>query len=256
MDYSPFYTTSLLHFVGSPVVDDQDNVYALATDGTVTTAATRATVLCFRANQQPTAVITSGPAVDLTQATIQQPDEAGGETNTIQRGPDTNVGLSNATYGQFISSQTTLDFYNFGKRGQIAQQIAGNVTEPQPMTATDTTGAVPAPTSPNLGFRTNLAWFLQPFPVSGSIAGLSQVGGSLFLSDGTALYRIPTNPSVGTGKLVATVASPTPRRAAVHHAARTGRVGVGYDDWNRAGNTRCAAEHRRECHDRERDHRH
>ncbi len=210
---------SKLHFVGAPVVDDQDNVYALATDATGTTAATQATVLCFRANQQVTAVVYPMPSppptpmIDLTQATIMQDDEAGGEANTIQRGPDANVGLVNATYGQFLSSPTTLEFYNFGKRPTNGQQyeIAGDLTEPQILTATDTSGTMTAPNNTaQLGFRTNLAWFLTPFPVSGPVAGLSLVGGSLFLSDGTSLYRIPTNPSVGTGKQVATVASMPP----------------------------------------------
>lgn len=198
-------------FVGSPVTDDQGNVYALATNATATAAATKATVLCFRANQQVTAVADPNSPIDLTQATIMQQDEAGTEMNTIQRGPDTNVGASNATYGQFISSTKTLAFYNFGKRGQTAQQIVGDLTEPQFLTATDTSGIMTAPNNTaQLGFRTNLAWFLQPFPVNSSIAGLSQVGSSLFFSDGTALYRIPTNPSVGAGKLVATVASTPP----------------------------------------------
>ncbi len=223
---------SKLHFVGAPVVDDQDNVYALATNGTGTTAATQASVLCFHANQQVTAVVTTANSpIDLTQATIMQTDEGDSSAmNTIQRGPDTNVGASNATYGQFISSTTTLDFYNFGKRGQTAQQIAGNVTEPQPMTATDTTGTMTAPNNTaQLGFRTNLAWYLTPFPVNGPIAGLSQVGGSLFLSDGTALYRIPTNPSVGTGKLVAAAPFETPiglGSSASANAAGLGTLGA------------------------------
>ncbi len=203
VDYSQI---SKLHFVGAPVVDDQDNVYALATNGTAATAATQASVLCFRANQQVTAVVyPTASAIDLTQATIKQADEVDNSTiNTIHPGPDINVGLSSATYGQFIGSPTTLAFYNFGLRGRTAQEIAGDVTEPQIMTATDTTGNI-SPSPVQLGFRTNLAWFLQPFPVTGNIAGLSQVGGSLFLSDGTTLYRVPTNPSVDTGKQVATL---------------------------------------------------
>ena len=199
-----------LHFVGSPVVDDQDNVYALATDATGTTAATRATVLCFRANQQVTATYYPNvtPTIDLTQATITQADEGGsGETNGILRGPDAGIGTTNATYGQFISTPTTLAFYNFGKRGRSPQEIAGDVTEPQTMTATDTTGTG---NTAQLGFRTNLAWFVTPFKVNGNIAGLSQVGSSLFLSDGSTLYRIPTNPSVGTGKQVAALPFETP----------------------------------------------
>ena len=209
VDYGQL-SSNKLQFVGSPVIDDQGNVYVLATNGIVATAgaaavpATRASVLCFRADQQVTAVIIGGSAVDLTQATITQKDEGGGEDNTIQRGPDD---PTKPTFGQFISSPTMLTFYNFGKRGRTGQEIAGNVTEPQVMTATDTTSSGSTAT---LGFRTNLAWFLTPFSVTGSIAGLSQVGDSLFLSDGTTLYRVPTKPQVGTGKIVAAGPFETP----------------------------------------------
>ena len=209
VDYGQL-SSNKLQFVGSPVIDDQGNVYVLATNGIVATAgaaavpATRASVLCFRADQQVTAVIIGGSAVDLTQATITQKDEGGGEDNTIQRGPDD---PTKPSFGQFISSPTMLTFYNFGKRGRTGQEIAGNVTEPQVMMATDTTSSGSTAT---LGFRTNLAWFLTPFSVNGSIAGLSQVGDSLFLSDGTTLYRVPTKPQVGTGKIVAAGPFETP----------------------------------------------
>ncbi len=220
IDYGPI---AGYQFVGPPVVDDQDNVYALATSGTGTSRL--ATILCFRANQQVTATYYPNvtPTIDLTQATITQADEGGtGEMNSILRGPDTNVGLTNATYGQFTSSLATLNFYNFGKRGRSPQEIAGDVTEPQPLTATDTTGAG---TTATLGFRTNLAWFVTPFKVNGTIAGLSQVGGSLFLSDGSTLYRIPTNPSVGTGKQVTALPFETP--IGLGSSASAGAAGLG-----------------------------
>ncbi len=192
------------NFVGSPVVDDQGNVYALATNGTASTAATLATVLCFRGNQQVTASFDpNGPQFDLKGATITQSDEGGNaEPNTIYAGPDD---PTKPTFGQFIPSMTTLSLYNFGHRPPGGQQneIAGNVTEPSPLTADYTDPNTTEHTMGTLYMRTNLAWYLKPFTVNGPVAGLSQVGSSLFLSDGATLYRVPTKPLVGTGKQVA-----------------------------------------------------
>ncbi len=193
VDYSPLLN---YRFVGAPVVDDQGNVYAAATNGTL------ATMLCFRGNQPVAAVLPTGSTIDLTTTTITQPDEnVPTEDNSIFRGPDTNVGAANATYGQFIGSPTSLTFYNFGKRGSTFSQIAGSLTEPQPVFATDTLGTN---TKTQLNMRTNLAWYVQPFPVSGPVTGLSQVGSSLFLSDGVKLFRLSTKPTVGTGRVVTT----------------------------------------------------
>ena len=211
------------HFVGAPVVDDQGNVYAAATNGT------DATVLCFRGDQPISATLPAGSTLDLTSETITQPDEGGGTANTIQRGPDTGVGTANATYGQFIASAptdasgnvtgpSTLQFYNFGKQGTTIRQIAGNLTEPQPLTATSTDGQT---TTTTLLMQTNLAWFAKPFSLyaapSGNggnsvsqIAGLTQVGSSLLLTDGVYLYRLPSNPVVGANKVVAAPPSKTP----------------------------------------------
>ena len=215
-----------LHFVGAPVVDDQGNVYAAATNGTAATPATKATVLCFRGNQQVSAIPYPTPAnppatpPDLSEDTITQTDEVSGD-NTIQRGPDTNVGAANAAYGQFIASPppttgnpgyaaSSLTFYNFGHYGQTPTAIVGNLTEPQPLTATTNDGT--AATIP-LGMRTNLAWFVTPFPITGNVTGLSLVGTSVFLTDGASLYRLSTKPQVGANKTVAALPSVTPLNA-------------------------------------------
>lgn len=195
-------------FVGAPVVDDQGNVYAAATN----TTTGMATVLCFRGNQSVAAVLPLGSVVDLTSTTISQPDEGGNsEDNSIFRGPDTNVGAANAVYGQFIGSPSSLTFYNFGKRGSTFSQISGSLTEPQPVTATDTLGSG---AKTQLRMRTNLAWYVSQFPIKGPVTGLSQVGSSLFLTDGVSLFRLSTKPPVssspGSVRVVTTLPTGVP----------------------------------------------
>jgi len=199
------------HFVGAPVVDDQDNVYVTAANGT------SATVLCFHGDQQVSVSIPANSTADLMSDTIAQADENGGtEANTIQRGDGTE------TYGQFIGSPSSIQFYNFGKQGLTVRQIAGNVTEPQPLTATTTDGtSIATP----LSMHTNLAWFVAPFSLTATtangattvsqISGLTQVGSSLLLTDGAALYRLSATPLVGTGRVVSTPPSVAPIGAGV-----------------------------------------
>ncbi|MGI4787487.1 MAG: hypothetical protein ACRYFS_01410 [Janthinobacterium lividum] len=174
-------------FVGAPVVDDQDNVYAVATNGAL------ATVLCFRGDQQVTAVFAPGATTfDLTNATITQQDETGVQ-NTITGG--------NSLYGQFTASEDSVSFSNFSGRGPY-RVVAGNLTEPQTVTATaqDGTGG-----TATLAMRTNLAWYVAPFAITtgSTVPGLSLVGSGLLMTDGTTLYKLSTTPLVGSGREVA-----------------------------------------------------
>ena len=210
------------HFVGAPVIDDQGNVYAAAINGT------SATVLCFRGDQQVSAVYGTnnpGPVPDLTTATISQMDEGGGADNTLQRGPDTPLGVSPVIYGQYLASPNSIEFYNFGKTGSL-QQIAGDLTEPQPLLASDSTGATPPVQPATLYMHTNLAWYVSPFPVQGPVTGITQVGTSVFLYDGTALYRLSTAPQVGAGKVV-TLTPSEPAVTTLGTAPATGSPNVG-----------------------------
>ncbi len=204
-DFVDYTRISGFQFVGAPVVDDQDNVYVAAT-GTVSNGAgaastTQATVLCFRGGQQASATPPAGSTMD-TSDTIKQADEnSGSGLKTISPGDETQ------TYGQFARSPTSLQFYNFGI-SQNQRQIAGNLTEPQPLIDT---GADPtAVTGTALSMHTNLAWFVTPFTVTGSITGLTQVGSSLLLTDGASLYRLSANPLVGAGRVVSTGPSSAP----------------------------------------------
>ena len=193
-------------FVGAPVVDDQDNVYVAAT-GTVSNGAgvagtTEATVLCFRGDQQVSASpYPANAAADLTSDSITQKDENAGADNNPFKG--------DGTFGQYTASPGSIQFYNFGKQGLTIRQIAGNVTEPQPLTATSTDAAA---TGTPLSMHTNLAWFVTPFAVTGtnSIKGLTQVGSSLLLTDGASLYRLSANPLVGAHRVVSTGPSSAP----------------------------------------------
>jgi len=214
------------HFVGAPVVDDQGNVYAAAIKGA------NATVLCLRGNQPVSAVAPAGSAINTTTDVITQADEGGGTENSISRGDDTE------RFGQFIPSMpvasaagtdTTsgVQFFNFGLQGLTQQQIVGNVTEPQPLSDTTNTPAT------TLSMQTNLAWFVKPFPViaassstnsssTNPIAGLTQVGSSLLLTDGADLYRLSTNPQIGASKLVTTPPSVTPLGVSAGSGTATG----------------------------------
>lgn len=201
-DFVDYTQISGFLFVGAPVVDDQDNVYVAAT-GTVTSGATstpEATVLCFRGDQQVSASpYPANAAADLTSDSITQKDENAGADNNPFKG--------DGTFGQYTASPGSIQFYNFGKQGLTIRQIAGNVTEPQPLTATSTDAAA---TSTALSMHTNLAWFVTPFTVTGSITGLTQVGSSLLLTDGASLYRLSANPLVGANRVVSTGPSSAP----------------------------------------------
>lgn len=199
------------HFVGAPVVDDQDNVYVAATNGT------NATVLCFRGNQEVSAspAAANATTVDLTSDTITQADEG---VRTTPNTPLLNTPFKgDGTFGQYTASLSSIQFYNFGKQIQTARQIAGNVTEPQPLTATSNDTAA---TGTPLLMHTNLAWFVAPFPLAtttvngattvSQITGLTQVGSSLLLTDGASLYRLSANPLVATGRVVSTGPSVAP----------------------------------------------
>lgn len=196
------------HFVGAPVVDDQDNVYVAATNGT------NATVLCFRGGQQASASpVPANPALDLTSesVSITQKDENAGMDNTSGKGDGIN--------GQYTASPASIQFYNFG-RSQNQRQIAGLVTEPQPLMDVSVDPGVPTGTTTTLLMHTNLAWFTAPFPLTvttvngttmvSQISGLTQVGTSLLLTDGANLYRLSANPLVGTGRVVSAGPSVAP----------------------------------------------
>ena len=208
-------TNSLLdyHFVGSPVVDGQGNVYVAAQNGTAGFAA----VLCFSADQEVTAeaevpngspppLLTRLPGFDATQARYFQVDEStGNPQNPLVAIP--NPGRGAGRYGQITTAGPLASVFNFGRGSGGSRQIAGNLCEPQPFTAT--------PSGPNGGqpawmyFHTNLSWYAT-FPVNGQISGVSKSGSTLLLCDsggnGTAyniLYKLPAAPTVGVGKLAA-----------------------------------------------------
>ena len=188
-----YQSLSGFHFVGAPVVDNQGYVYAVATNGS------QAAVICFVANGQVYADGLGG--FDLTRAVVQQPDEFSSTTpNQLLEGSVDSV----AKYGEFTASGSQITFYNFGRGANGVHQLAGNLSEPQPVTVIPpldpTTGATGTPA--DVPLHTNLAWYTTPFPVTGAVSGLSKVGNALFLSNGTNLYKLPANPAVGAAKTV------------------------------------------------------
>ncbi len=221
-------TNNLLgfHFVGAPVVDGQGNVYVAAQNR----AATVAAVLCFNANQEVTAeaetlnsspppVLTRNTTFEAKNAAYYQNDEfiTGGTPtqNSIVSLPTSVPGAARS--GQMTAAGNHVSIFNFGL-GRGIRRINGNLTEPQPFVA------VPNPQSGQsatwMYFHTNMAWYTT-FAVNGTISGLSKAGSTLFLCDSgnpngnpavlyNTLYKLPSAPTVGIGKLAAVTVQATP----------------------------------------------
>jgi hypothetical protein len=201
------------HFVGAPVVDGQGNVYVAAQQGTAGPAA----VLSFNADQEVTAV-PLGPGAsgfDATQAHYFQLDEAmGNPQNPLVAIPLPRRGAGR--YGQITTAGSVASVFNFGRGSGGSRQIAGNLCEPQPFTATPNLQAgVSTGTAMWMYFHTNLAWYAT-FAVNGPISGLSKAGSTLLLCDSgggssgavgsgsyNTLYKLPAAPTIGAGKLAA-----------------------------------------------------
>ena len=126
---------------------------------------------------------------DVNRATFQQPDEFNpGSANQLRPGPID----QNLQYGQFTAVGSQATFYNFGigSGSEFGSTLAGNLTEPQPVTVIPpldpTTGVTGTPATVPL--HTNLVWMTAPFAVNGSVSGLSKVGNALFFADSANLY--------------------------------------------------------------------
>ena len=209
-------------FVGAPVVDGQGNVYVAAQNGS------DAAVLAFSGDQEVTANPpgTAANGFDATQARYFQIDEsAGNAQNPLVAIP--NPGRGAGRYGQITTAGNLASVFNFGRGSGGARQIAGNLCEPQPFTAT--------PSGPNGGnatwmyFHTNLSWYAT-FPVNGTISGVSKAGSTLLLCDSgggsvayNTLYKLPATPTIGAGK----VAALTVRKAPLGTAAGGSYLNIG-----------------------------
>ncbi len=189
------------HFVGAPVVDGQGNVYVAAQNGTT------AAILAFSGDQEVTANPPGNPVnFDATQSRYFQLDEStGNPQNPLVAIP--NPGRGAGRYGQITTAGNLASVFNFGRGSGGSRQIAGNLCEPQPFTAT--------PSGPNGGtatwmyFHTNLSWYTT-FLVNGSISGVSKAGSTLLLCDSgggsvayNTLYKLPATPTIGAGKVAA-----------------------------------------------------
>ena len=199
-------TNSLMdyHFVGTPVVDGQGNVY-VAAQNTSSGNNGPAAVLAFSADQEVTATPLGGAAsgFDAVQARYFQTDEStGNPQNPLVAIP--NPGRGAGRYGQITTAGSLASVFNFGRGSGGSRQIAGNLCEPQPFTAT--------PSGPSGGnatwmyFHTNLAWYAT-FAVNGQVSGVSKAGSTLLLCDSggayNTLYKLPAAPTIGAGKLAA-----------------------------------------------------
>lgn len=196
-------------FVGAPVVDSKGRVYAAAANSGI------ATVLCFDSTQD---VYAAAPGYDFSQVTVTQADEgaAASAANTILAGGTvTNVpGTTDTEFGQYLAGDGRITFFNFGRSTSQPGQVAGNLSEPQPIQVQpnvngNTGGATASATT--LPLHTNLVWYMTPFTVNGAVTGVSKVGDTVLLADsGTAspifktnqLYKINAATPVGTAKVL------------------------------------------------------
>lgn len=206
-------------FVGAPVVDSKGRVYASAVNTTDPNKIT-ATVLCLDSTQD---VYAAAPGYDFSQVTVTQGDEgaAASAANTILAGGTvTNVPGTTATdFGQYLAGDGRITFFNFGRATSQPGQVAGNLSEPQPIqvqpNVNGAAGAVQA-SATTLPLHTNLSWYMTPFTVNGDartnvITGVSKVGDTVLLADsGTPLpnfktnqlYKINAATPVGTAKVL------------------------------------------------------
>ena len=206
-------------FVGAPVVDSKGRVYAAAVNTSDPNNLT-ATVLCFDSTQD---VYAAAQGYDFSQVTVTQSDEgaAAATANTILAGGTvTNIPGTGATeFGQYLAGDGRITFFNFGRSTSQPGQVAGNLSEPQPISVQPNTngnagGAAASATT--LPLHTNLSWYMTPFTVYGDartnvITGVSKVGDTVLLADsGTPqpnfktnqLYKINAAEAVGTAKVL------------------------------------------------------
>jgi len=200
-------------FVGAPVIDAQGHVFVAASSGT------KAAVLCFDANGE---IYADAPAgFDPTQATLFQADESSLATAPNQLRPGGEISGNPNTpllrYGEYTASGSRVTFFNFGVGTGSQRQLAGNLSEPQAVTATpnvDANNPTQTSTPVTLNLHTNLLWYAvlpsavqsKPF-VQGQTSGLSKAGNTLFLIDSGAsatmpnrLFSLSATPSLSAGK--------------------------------------------------------
>jgi len=200
-------------FVGPPVIDAQGRLYAAASNGT------NAAVLCFDANGE---IYADAPAAfDPSQATLFQADESSAATQPNQLRPGGEISGNPNTpllrYGEYTASGSRVSFFNFGVGTGGSRQLAGNLSEPQAITATpnvDANNPAQQSTPVTLNLHTNLLWYAvlpsavqsKPF-VQGQTSGLSKAGNTLFLIDSGAsatmpnrLFSLSAMPSLSAGK--------------------------------------------------------
>ena len=141
---------------GAPVIDGKGFIYVAAQNGT------NAAVLCF-STRPSRSTPTSAAASTRATATFTQADEYNSaQPNQLRPGP------INGThqYGQFSAAGNRVTFYNFGVGTGATRQIAGNLTEPQPVQATpnpDPNQAQQNLNSVTLPLHTNLVWYATTF---------------------------------------------------------------------------------------------
>ena len=218
------------HFVGSPVVDGQGNVYALASN----TAGDSAAVLCFNGLGPVTLdVFGAGLSQGIASATYTQP---------LPTAPDQNeFGEPLAPLGpqQYTDRDSSghLTLTNFGSlTGMNGRELSPNLSEPQPVTVqyTPSTGgggtAGSTLTSTIVPLHTNLNWFVVTNAQGAT--GLTLAGNRLYFGDSTGgITKVIADPQAEgvtlTSKVITDTAKSTDGTAMVSGPtpANVGAVG-------------------------------
>jgi hypothetical protein len=193
-------------FVGAPVVDNQGNVYALATNPNATTGSAVA-VLCFNATFSPyiTVPITNTDGtVNITELTQPAPTSASQTSGPDEFGNGAAQPVLAGTF-QFnglVDSNGNMTIQSFGgvAGGTGGQAVTPNLSEPQPVQATYTqsatggtsTNTVTGLMHSNLNWYTLIPGFTVPSgtpktptlanPYIPTIAGLTLQGNYLFFA--------------------------------------------------------------------------
>ncbi len=213
-------------FVGTPVVDDQGNVFALATDGANTA------VLCFNATYSPFIQIPVNNANGTVQINQLTQPEMTGATGPDEFGnsPAQAVPVGSQFSGR-VDDNGQMTIQSFGISGATngITAITPNLSEPLPVQATYSqanTGGTVTNTVTGL-FHTNLTWYaiLPTGTTIPTITSLTLVGDYLFFPGTTPvsgtnvtgvlrLYAYPQGAGlVGTGRVYNVSGSPGNRPA-------------------------------------------
>lgn len=177
------------HFVGTPVVDNEGHVFALATNGS------QSAVLCFNATQNVTLQLNATGTAHVSQLSQSVPGSTAG---TDEFGNTPAAAISNGTqFNGVVNGIGRMLIQSFGANSNSLSGgtiITPNLSEPQPVEATYNISSANAATQTAVApLHTNIAWYaILPGNVAlANNTGPALVGNYLFFGDTAGnLYRL------------------------------------------------------------------